>query len=96
MGDQNVSIGPRDGWLTDEQMAEVRGKSLRAQRDERLKGIGPSWTRDGRNVLYSVDGYRSWLASNARQPVREPAPAPEPRFKRRFHRASRRRELVGA
>ena len=75
MGDQNVSTGPRDGWLTDEQMAEVRGKSLRAQREERLKGVGPPWSRDGRSVLYNVVGYQRWLASHERQPVREPEPS---------------------
>jgi hypothetical protein len=74
MSDQNVNIGLRAGWLTDEQMAKERSKSLRAQRDERQKGIGPPWTRDGREVLYNAERYRQWLISCERQPVREPAP----------------------
>ncbi len=67
MSEQTVSIGLRTGWLTDEEMARARGKSTRAQRDERQKRIGPPWTRDGRDVLYSIEGYKQWLASNARQ-----------------------------
>jgi hypothetical protein len=71
MSDQTVSIGLRTGWLTDPEMARERKKSPRAQRDERQKGIGPPWTRDGRDVLYSIEGYRQWLLSNERDPVRE-------------------------
>jgi hypothetical protein len=69
MSDQDVRSALRDGWISDKQMAEVREKSPRAQRDERQKGLGPPWTRDGRDILYSVQGYREWLASNERSPA---------------------------
>jgi hypothetical protein len=59
-----------DGYLTDDEAARQRGKSTRALRDERQRGIGPPYTRDGRRILYPVDGFRDWLRANERLPVR--------------------------
>jgi hypothetical protein len=70
MSDQNLDL--RDGWLSDAQMAKARGKSTRTQRTERQMGIGPPWTRDVPNVLYSIEGYREWLTSNERSPSQRP------------------------
>ena len=91
--------GLRTGWLPDAEMAKERGKSTRAQRDERQKGIGPPWTRDGRDVLYNVEGYREWLTANARNPVREPQPKQadrkgSPALKRRVTPAATRRRVL--
>ncbi len=59
----------RAGYLTDEQMAEERGKTVRAQRAERQQRRGPPWVRDGNKVLYPVALYRAWLEANTRQPI---------------------------
>jgi hypothetical protein len=68
----------RAGWLSERDMAKARGKSLRALSLERLRGVGPPWTKDGSSVLYNIEGYRKWLVANERSPVREPQ-APQPR-----------------
>lgn len=68
-----------DGYLPEREVATQRGKSLRTLRGERQRGKGPSYVRDGRTVLYPVDGFREWLRANERQPVRSESSAPEPR-----------------
>ena len=60
----------RGGYATDEQLAKARGISLRTQRLERQRGGGPPFVRDGRQILYPIDGYRAYLNSNMVQPVR--------------------------
>jgi hypothetical protein len=78
MSEETVGIGLRAGWLSDREMAEARGKSTRAQRDERQRRAGPPWTRDGRDVLYSIEGYREWLASNERSQASQGPLKPHP------------------
>jgi hypothetical protein len=73
MRDQTVDIGLRAGWLTEKEMAKERRKSERALRAERQRRDGPPWTKDGQQILYSVEGYRAWLVANQR-----PAGRPEP------------------
>jgi len=51
------------GYVTDAQLARQRGLSLVSLRLERARGEGPPFTRDGRRVLYSAEGFREWLAS---------------------------------
>jgi hypothetical protein len=77
MSDSNDHNDPSSfllrGYLTDAEAAAQRRKSRRALRDERQRGAGPPYTLDGRRVLYPVEGFRDWLRSNVRQPVRGPA-----------------------
>jgi len=56
------------GYVTDAQLARQRGLSLVSLRLERARGGGPPFTRDGRRVLYSVQGFRDWLASFETKP----------------------------
>jgi hypothetical protein len=65
---------PRDGFLTDKKMAAHRDKTERAQRDERRRGVGPPYVKDGRQILYPIAGYRKYLEANMRQPVRSSPP----------------------
>jgi len=60
----------RAGYITDVQLAEIRGVTLRALRRERQLGNGPPFVKDiGRTVLYSIPGYKGWLESRL-QPAR--------------------------
>jgi hypothetical protein len=70
-----TSENPRDGYFTDEEMANARGVTRRTQRAERARGEGPPHVKDGKKVLYPVEGYRAYLKAIERQPVRSPKPA---------------------
>lgn len=59
-----------EGYLSEAELAKQRGKGLRTLRLERQRGDGPPYTRDGRDVLYPVDGFRNWLKAGERKPVR--------------------------
>jgi hypothetical protein len=59
-----------DGYVSEEEMAKARKKGLRALRAERQRGVGPPYVKDGRATLYSVEGYKQYLKSNERRPVR--------------------------
>jgi hypothetical protein len=58
------------GYVTETQVAAARNVSPRTLRAERQKGVGPSYVKVGKSILYPVDGFRAWLKSNERQPVR--------------------------
>ncbi len=58
------------GYLSEEEIAAQRGKSTRTLRAERQAGVGPPYVRDGRSVLYPVEGFRAWLQASERLPVR--------------------------
>jgi hypothetical protein len=68
-----TAIELREGYLKEAEMAEEREKSPRTLRAERQRGGGPPWVRDGRDVLYPIEGYRTWLKANERRPVRDRA-----------------------
>jgi hypothetical protein len=59
------------GYLTDGEAAAERGKSTRTLRAERQRGSGPPYVKDGRLVLYPIDGFRAWLRANERHAVRK-------------------------
>jgi hypothetical protein len=69
MTDQNTA-NVLEGYLSEAEMAHQRGKGLRTLRLERQRGDGPPYTRDGRDVLYPIDGFRAWLKAGERQAVR--------------------------
>jgi hypothetical protein len=90
--DDASDLNPRSGYISDTKMSVVRHKSRRVLRQERQEGRGPPFVKDGREILYSVEGYRRYLASRERQPVREPLP-PGPRPGRP---SAKRRRCAGA
>jgi hypothetical protein len=57
------------GYLSEQELAEKRKKSVRTLRLERQLGVGPPYVRDGRSIRYPVDGFRAWLRVNERLPV---------------------------
>ena len=60
----------RFGYISELDMARVRGLSLRTLRLERQRREGPPFVFDRRRVLYSTTGYREWLEANTHLPVR--------------------------
>jgi hypothetical protein len=58
------------GYLTDEEMAKRRGLAVRTLRTERQRGDGPPYVKDGKKIFYSITGFREWLKSIERHPVR--------------------------
>ncbi|MGO9419915.1 helix-turn-helix transcriptional regulator [Roseiarcus sp.] len=70
MSNESVNNELRAGYFDEDQMAKTRGRSKRTLRAERQRGDGPPYTRDGRDVLYPIGGYRAWLEANTRRPVR--------------------------
>ena len=59
-----------DDYLSDGDMAKLRGVKERTLRAERLRGDGPPYVKDGRRIYYSVPGFREWLKARLKQPVR--------------------------
>jgi hypothetical protein len=65
---QNRLLGD---YVTEEQMADARQVTRRTLRAERHRGEGPPYVKTSNKVLYSADGFRQWLKSIERRPVRE-------------------------
>jgi len=61
------------GYVLDDEMAKLRGVTQRTLRAERQRGDGPPYVKDGWKIYYSVAGFREWLKSRERQPVRSGA-----------------------
>ncbi len=70
MSQQEPPSSLLDGYITEQEAARQRGKSERCLRDERQRGVGPPYTRDGRKVLYDIAKFRAWLRANECIPVR--------------------------
>lgn len=58
------------GWIGELELARQRGVTVHALRVERRRGGGPPFAKDGQRVLYSVQGFRSWLASRQTTPAK--------------------------
>ncbi len=56
------------GLIPEAQYAEMRDVQLSALRNERAKGLGPPYVKDGRRVFYPIDGLREYIAKQARTP----------------------------
>lgn len=50
-----------DDWISDEEMAELRGLKPSTLAAERTRGDGPPFAKDGRKVWYSRIAYREWM-----------------------------------
>jgi len=59
-----------EGYLTELQAATTLARTTRTLRIWRSKGLGPAYSRVGRNVVYRDDAIREWLMRNEVQPVR--------------------------
>jgi hypothetical protein len=76
-GDQELptsAVGLLDGYIEDSRVAKERDLSQRAQRAERQRGEGPPYVKIGKKIYYPVDGFRAWLKSIERMPVRARRP----------------------
>ncbi len=65
-----IAPDPLAGYLSEEQIAERRRVAKRTLRAERQRGDGPPFVKDGKRIYYPLDGFRDWLKSRTRQPVR--------------------------
>jgi hypothetical protein len=63
-----------DGYVTENEMAKARGVQPRTLRAERQRGEGPPWLKASNKILYSAEGFREWLKSLERSPVRARRP----------------------
>jgi len=59
-----------DGYVPESELAKARRVAKRTLRHERQRGEGPPWAKVGRDVYYSIDGFREWLRSIEQRPVR--------------------------
>jgi hypothetical protein len=65
-----IAEDPLAGYAPEAEMARIRKKTQRTLRSERQRGEGPPYVRDGKKIYYSLAGFRDWLKSLERQPVR--------------------------
>lgn len=54
--------------LTPQQVADYRGTTVAVLAQERHKGAGPTFIRDGRRVRYRVSDIRAYLDANTETP----------------------------
>jgi hypothetical protein len=54
--------------LTEKEYAQLRGIGIAALRNERARGGGPAYTRNGRMILYPKAKLREWLAQRTVTP----------------------------
>jgi hypothetical protein len=57
---------------TEAQAAGELNKTRRTLQSWRARGVGPRWTRNGKEVLYRRDWLAEYLLANAVEPVRQP------------------------
>jgi hypothetical protein len=70
-GSDTVSEAPLlAGYIEEEAVAKARRVTVRTLRAERQRGEGSTYIKVGKKIFYSVDGFRAWLKSLERQPVR--------------------------
>jgi hypothetical protein len=70
MQTETIPFNPLAGYAPEVEIARVRKVTRRTLRAERQRGEGPPYLRDGKRIYYSLDGFREWLKSLERQPVR--------------------------
>jgi hypothetical protein len=70
MPTETITADPLAGYAPEAEMARIRKKTQRTLRSERQRGEGPPYVRDGKKIYYPLDGFRDWIKSRERQPVR--------------------------
>ncbi len=64
-----------DDFLTTEEVAQFRRCSIRKLEDERSRGRGPAYLRDGGRILYRKRDVDAWVEVNLRgNAITEPQP----------------------
>ena len=59
-----------EGYVPDAEYRRLRRISKRQAQRERAARVGPPWVKLGREIYYSVPGFREWLAAQEVKPVR--------------------------
>jgi hypothetical protein len=59
-----------DGYLTEEEVAQQLGRTVRALMHWRRHGKGPPYVKMGYTVLYRAEAVRRWLEAQEVNPVR--------------------------
>lgn len=57
-----------DELLTPQQVADYRGTTVAVLAQERHKGAGPKFIRDGRRIRYRASDIRDYLTANTETP----------------------------
>jgi hypothetical protein len=70
MTSETITADPLAGYVPEAEMARIRKKTQRTLRSERQRREGPPYVRDGKKIYYPLDGFRDWIKSCERQPVR--------------------------
>ncbi len=65
-----ITDNPLDDYHEEAEAAEIRKVKLRAQRDERRKGLGPPYIKLNRKIYYPKAAFRAWLESLTIRPPR--------------------------
>lgn len=52
-----------DEYLTTEEVAAIRRRQPDSVRQERIRGQGPPYVRDGRRILYPRSALEQWMAA---------------------------------
>jgi hypothetical protein len=60
-----------EDWLSEDEVAAALRKTKRTLQSWRARGIGPAWTRNGKEVLYHRNAPNEYLKANEQQPVRQ-------------------------
>jgi hypothetical protein len=58
-------------WFPEDEVAAALRKTRRTLQSWRAQGIGPAWTRNGKEILYHRDAVSEYLKANEHQPVRQ-------------------------
>lgn len=71
---QKMDLLP-DGLLSEKEMAQQLGRSVRTLRNWRASGTGPPFCRHplSREILYDPELVRTWLAAGGRNQTRKEA-----------------------
>lgn len=64
MAGQQSSHGVLDALLTPHQVADYRGTTTGVLAQERFKGTGPKFIRDGRRIRYRASDIRAYMEAN--------------------------------
>jgi hypothetical protein len=68
-----------EGYLCEADMAREMGRTVRTLARWRVMQIGPRFTMRGRNIEYSVQEVRAWLAAGGAKAFVKTRPRPRPR-----------------
>jgi hypothetical protein len=61
------------GYSSEAETAEQLNVAIRTLRSWRKRGVGPAWTKVGRQIIYGDLSRMAWLRSQEVQPVRADA-----------------------